>query len=162
MSTKIEKTLEFDFIKIRAIIDTPEALQLLISKYPEIEVDILSFKENPGCECGRRVHKFMDEKYSIEEDKIFIDVLMNSENVKKKYDGIVKVYEQHEKNKAKNGESPNAQIPSNMTDYRGRVLKIGKTEEDWSKLWTQIIDERAAYRAFSVVEQEDHLKVYFL
>lgn len=162
MNTNETKIPQFDFRKIRAIIDTPDALQTLISKYPEIEVDILSFKENPGCECGRRVHLFLDEKYSIDEDKVFIDSIMSQPDTKARYEGIVRAYENFEKSKVDKGEAPAGQIPPNMVDLRGRVMQIGKTDEDWSNLWNQIIDTRGAYKSFSVLEKEDHLKVYFL
>jgi hypothetical protein len=143
-----EKTI--NFTTIRALIEIPEIFDSLKRKYPEIEVDLISWKDNPNCTCGQRVNNFFIEKYSIEEDKIFLDHLMNSEQVKLKTEEITK-------------EQIHSQIPPSMTDYRGRVFTVGLKEEDWLNFWnTRVVEDRAAYRSFSVVNNGNELKVYFL
>jgi|LauGreDrversion2_6_1035139.scaffolds.fasta_scaffold01159_1 hypothetical protein len=143
-----EKTI--DFTTIRALIEIPDIFDSLKNKYPEIEVDLLSWKDNPDCTCGQRVNNFFTEKYSIEEDKNFLDELINREEVKSKTEQITK-------DQIQNG------IPPNMTDYRGRVFTVGIKEEDWLDFWNnKVVQDRAAYRSFSIINNGNELKVYFL
>ena len=139
-----------NFTTVRALVEISANFDLLKNKYPEIEVDLISWKENPNCECGQRVHKFFIEKYSIEEDKIFLDNLINNEELKQKIEEITR-------------SQIHDQIPPNMTDYRGRVFTVGTKEEDWLDFWNnRVVQDRAAYRSFSVINHANELKVYFL
>ena len=42
-----------NFTTVRALVEISANFDLLKNKYPEIEVDLISWKENPNCECGQ-------------------------------------------------------------------------------------------------------------
>jgi beta-xylosidase len=136
-----------DFSKLRALIEVDDTFNILKEKYKEIEVDLLSWRENPTCSCGKRVHEFFNKTCEDQNEMDFLNNMFELDKVKEKIE--------IEKQKA-------SQLPPNMTDYRGKVFTVGKTDEDWWNFWQKIIQDKAAYRTFSLLEKEDYLKIYFL
>jgi len=47
------------FLTLRAAVETPETFDILKEKYKNIEIDLLSWRDNPTCECGQRVSDFL-------------------------------------------------------------------------------------------------------
>jgi hypothetical protein len=147
----------FEPINVRALIETDKTFDILKDKYKEIELDLVSWRENPTCECGNRVMKFFEELFQNEDAKNFINELSKDEGVENKKKQILEKFSQRKK-----VIDPNGPPPPDFTDYRGKVLVVGKNDEDWANLWNKIVEEKAVFRNFSIVETPEYLKVYFL
>jgi len=147
----------FEPINIRALIETDKTFDILKDKYKEIELDLVSWRENPTCECGNRVMKFFEGLFQNEDSKNFINELSKDEGVENKKKQILEKFSQRRK-----VVDPNGPPPPDFTDYRGKVLVVGKNDEDWANLWAKIVEEKAVFRNFSIVETPEYLKVYFL
>jgi hypothetical protein len=132
-----------DFGKLRALIEVDDTFNVLKEKYKEIEIDLLSWRDNPTCSCGKRVHEFFNKTSEDQNEMDFLNKMFELDKVKEKIE-------------------MQKQIPPNMTDYRGKVFTVGKTDEDWWNFWQKIIKDKAAFRSFSLLEKEDYLKIYFL
>jgi len=150
-------TKEINFLNLRAAIELDETFNILKEKYKDIEVDLLSWRENPSCSCGQRVHEYFNKVYNTE-DANFLDEMFKNEKVQEKIKEITKPRQVRRELSTPNS----GQIPQEMTDYRGKIFVVGKTDEDWANFWKKIIEDRAAYRSFSVSEKEEYIKVYFL
>ena len=148
----------FPLINLRVAIDTPETFDILKEKYKDIEIDLLSWRDNATCECGQRVSAFFNKIYTQNEDAIFLDELFKNEKIQEK----IKEINKNPPRRVIDGASNPAQLPPEMTDYRGKVFVVGTTDEDWANFWQKIMIDKAAYRSFSVIAKEDYLRVYFL
>jgi hypothetical protein len=148
---------QIDFLSLRASIETDEIFETLKQKYTEIEVDLLSWRNNPSCACGKRVFDFFSKIYQEDEGQAkFLDSLFQEEKVKEKARELT----QAKRKVVTQQDIP--QVPPEMTDYRGKIFTVGKSEEDWSNFWKKINEDRAAYRTFSLIDAGEYLKVYFL
>jgi hypothetical protein len=148
---------EINFLKLRAAIETEETFNTLKEKYKDIEIDLLSWRDNPSCSCGQRVHEFFNKIYNQNDDSVFLDELFKNEKIQEKIKEISKP-----RRRIVDGSSSPSQLPPEMTDYRGKVFVVGKSDEDWANFWQKIISDKAAYRSFSLLEKEEYIKVYFL
>lgn len=147
----------FDPLSVRALIEMDRTFDILKEKYKELELDLVSWRENPTCECGGRVMKYFEGLFQNEESKRFIDGLLEDKEIENKKKQILEKL-----SKTRKVVDPNGPPPSDFTDYRGKVLVVGKNEEDWANLWKKIIEEKGVFRNFSIVENPEYLKVYFL
>ena len=66
----------------RVLIENEKTFNLLKSKYKEILADLISAKDKPSCSCNNRIISFLEEKYKNQEDKKFIDSLIEDDSVK--------------------------------------------------------------------------------
>lgn len=147
----------FEVIQVRSLIETDKIFEILKEKYKELELDLISWRENPNCECGNRIMIFFEGLFQNEESKKFIDELLADKDVENKKKEILEKFSPRRR-----VVDPNGPPPPDFTDYRGKVLVVGKSEEDWANLWKKIIEEKGIFRTFSIVESPEYLKVYFL
>jgi len=113
----------------------------LKSDFPDILADLVTFRTNPNCSCRGRVVKFFTTK------------LEESPGVLNKY--------------IKDPNSLNTELQKIKTqridnNYSGRILTVSKGDEAWKTFAQEITSGGKYFRAFSVVENGDSLKVYFL
>jgi hypothetical protein len=126
------------------------------NKYPELEVDLLSSRENPNCECKQRVVNYLTIKLNIKEDEAFLRSLIESDNAKKlkaqtdeNWKFIIEQEEHKQQNTSVEFSSP------------GKIYKVEKNDEAWLEFVTKI-KASLIFQAFSVVDKETHLEVYFV
>jgi len=132
------------------ISNLPYALSFLIkddntfvrlqTDFPDILADLISFKNNPSCSCRGRVIKFFGEKLqqnaTILNEYIYDPVGLQNEIVL-------------------------AEQARQLNSYSGKIITIPKNEEAWKNLSTDINNGKI-FRAFSVLEKDNELVVYFL
>jgi hypothetical protein len=125
-------------------------------KYPELEIDLLSSRDNPNCECKQRVINYLTTKLNVKEDEFFLTNLINSDNAKKLREEINEnwkfIIEQ---------ETFKQQNVSLEFSSPGKIYKVEKSDEAWLEFITKI---RASlqFQSFSVVDKETYLEVYFI
>lgn len=112
----------------------------LKTDFPEILADLTTFKNNPNCSCRGRVTKF------------FTDKLQQESTLLNKY-----IYNEQELTIELN----KAELLKQQNNYSGKIVIIPKSDEAWKAL-SQDINQGRMFRAFSVVERENELVVYFL
>jgi hypothetical protein len=125
-------------------------------KYPELGVDLLSSRENPNCECKQRVINYLTIKLNIKEDEAFLTRLIDSDNIKKLREEVNEnwkfIIEQ---------ETHKQQNMSLEFSTPGKIYKVEKNDEAWLEFVTKI-KASLMFQAFSVVDKETHLEVYFV
>ena len=113
----------------------------LKTDFPDILADLVTFRTNPNCSCRGRVVKFFTTK--LEESP-----------------GLLNKY-------IKEPVSMNAELQKIKTqridnNYSGKVLTVAKGDEAWKAFAQEMVSGGKYFRAFSIVEDGDSLKVYFL
>lgn len=108
--------------------------------FPEILADLVTFKNNPNCTCRAKVFKFFNEKFEKDQN-LMNKYIKNPDNLKQELSKIA--------------------ISRQANSYSGKVMVIPKGEESW-KNFSAEINKGKVFRAFSVVEREGELAVYFL
>ena len=139
------------------LVKNEKIFEALKNKYPEILADLTSAKFNPTCSCRSRVSAFLNKKYT-EDDKDFIDFLLNMEEIKEskeKMDSIIK-----EKEAKLEQENQQNNDPKDVgVTHIYQVPKGPKAWEDFNKF----VNERGIpFRSFSILEKPDYLEIYFL
>ena len=108
--------------------------------FPDILADLVTFKSNPNCSCRAKVFKFFNEKF--EKDSNFINkYIKDSDSLQQELSKIV--------------------VSRQANNYSGKIMVIPKGEDSWKNLSNEI-SKGKVFRAFSVVEREGELAVYFL
>lgn len=130
----------------RAMIEMDIFFDILKTKYPEILDDMLSWKTNYNCGCGKRFVDFLNQKYINNEDKIFLDSILSNQDFKKKKDEITQ----------KNLEAYNKRL------FHGKIIKVDKTEQSWENLSQELARLNPIYRAVFVLDRGENLEVRFL
>ena len=125
-------------------------------KYPELEIDLLSSRDNPNCECKQRVINYLTTRLNVKEDENFLNSLIGSDNAKKlreEINGNWKFIIEEETDKKQN--------VSLEFSSPGKIYKVEKSDEAWLEFVTKI---RASlqFQNFSVVDKETYLEVYFI
>lgn len=132
----------------RILLEVDDSFNLLKNKYNEISDDLSSSRENPSCECGKRVINFLNEKYiADDESKKFIEELFDINEVKVLVSGLEEErvnYENEEKN------------------VLTQVYKVGLKSEDWRNFYDLVNEKNINFKNFSVLQKDDHLEVRFL
>jgi hypothetical protein len=121
------------------LIKDDSVFEQLKADFPAILADLVTFKNNPNCTCRGRVIKFFTEQ--LEQNK---DVL---EKYVKDPAGLQAEINQLVSQRAAN-------------NYSGRVFEVQKGDEAWLTFSQSLAGK--AFRAFSVVERENSVAVYFL
>lgn len=108
--------------------------------FPAILADLVTFKSNPNCSCRGRVMKFFNELLEKEPEAL---------NKYVKDPAALTV------------ELNNIKTQRQQNNYSGRIMTVQKGEEAWKSFATDMNNGKF-FRAFSVVERENELVVYFL
>jgi hypothetical protein len=136
----IDKNYEFlSKIFLELLTNEPDFKPLFQALAPEIYADIESASTNPNCSCRGRVENYVNT--NREKCSIFINGL--SENIKSKIDlnDITSKY--------------------SFVIYSGTIKRTKISE--WRNFYDQMMQERASYRAFSIVKVDDEtVDVFFL
>jgi hypothetical protein len=135
---KIDKNNLANIISI--ILQNKDAFEELKKDFPEILADLTTFRENPNCSCRGRVTKYFNEKIVAGNESIFDK------------------YVDHRLDLIKDINSVNSLHSEKILS--GKIIKIGKNEEDWNNLWR--VTSGKVFRSFSTIEKEDAIHVYFL
>ena len=107
--------------------------------FPDQLADLVSWKENPNCQCGQRLLKFFNELLNVYPSAL--DKYVLDEN--KFNSALVKQIESQRNNL-----------------LAGKIIEVDKGEAAWHKLFESL--EGKQFMAFSAVEREDKVVVYFL
>jgi hypothetical protein len=106
---------------------------------PEIYADIESYSKNPNCSCRAKVEAHINNNRAPSVN--FINNFINNNNLTLDLKDIENKYK--------------------ITNYSGKVEKIKISE--WSAFRDKTINEKAAYRAFSVANiDSEYVNVFFL
>ena len=107
--------------------------------FPDQLADLVSWKENPNCQCGQRLLKFFNELLQVHPSAL--DKYVLDEN---KFNSalVQQVADQQERLMA------------------GKIVEVDKGADAWHKLFQSL--EGKQFMAFSAVEREDKVVVYFL
>lgn len=125
-------------------------------KYPELEIDLLSSKDNPNCECKNRVITYLTVKLNIKDDEIFLRNLIEN----KRLDEQRKIADQNWEFIIGENEIKTTQYSAEYA-VADKIYRVNKSDESWKDFVTKI---RASliFQSFSVVDKGDYLEVYFL
>lgn len=116
--------------------------KILVDKYPvELYADIESMQKGAtNCSCKTRV-----EEFCYNNREALLPVLEAFIKIKSpEFDDFVE----------------NINSMYNVTIYSGTIKEIHESE--WSDMFTKMTEERAQFKAFSVIKNGDRLTVYFL
>jgi len=139
---------------LRLFLNEFTLFNILIDKYPEIKEDLYSARENPKCECMKRVISFLNEKIKNTEDLNFIESLINKNDpniikIKSQIDDtILKQKEEHKKFLERRTASMN-------------IYKIKKDDQSW-KDFHQFVEKNVLYKNCFLLEKEDYFEIRFL
>ncbi|NBP01164.1 MAG: hypothetical protein EBU90_13705 [Proteobacteria bacterium] len=124
--------------------------------YPELEIDLISSKENPSCECKNRVINYLTIKLNIEKDRKIIEELIEDPSTKELRQTIDKDWEFMLGEEAIRTEQYSYEFSA-----ADRIYKVEKSDQAWKEFLVKI---RASliFQSFSVVDKETHLEVYFI
>lgn len=125
-------------------------------KYPELEIDLVSSKENPNCECKNRVINYLTIKLNISDDKVFLESLIEDQRLKTLRTTA-----------DKNWEFMIGEEAIRTTQYSAeyavadKIYRVDKNDQAWKDF---VIKIRASliFQSFSVVDKGDYIEVYFL
>ena len=138
------------------IIQNEDVFNEVKNKYPELEIDLSSSKENPNCQCKNKVIEYLTVKLNLKDDESFLKNLINAEkfnqirnDIDKNWEFIIEQRNDQEKNKSFEFSTP------------GKIYKVEKNDQAWLNFVTKI---RASlmFQSFSVLDKETHLEVYFI
>lgn len=121
------------------LINNDNVFERFKSDFPEILADLITFKSNPNCSCRGRVIKY------------FSDQLTLSPEILEQY-----IYDQN----ALSQHLEQIQAQRLLNTYSGKILVIPKGEQAWADFQLSLTGK--LFRAFSVVERENSVAVYFL
>lgn len=113
----------------------------LKTDFPDTLADLVTFKSNPNCSCRGRVIKFFTTK--LEETP-----------------GLLNKYIKDPV--SLNGELQKIKTQRVDNNYSGKMVTIAKGEEAWKTFSQELVSGGKYFRAFSIVEEGESLKVYFL
>jgi hypothetical protein len=125
---------------INTILQNKDAFEEIKTDFPEILADLTTFRENPNCSCRGRVTKFFNDKIVEGNESIFDKYVDNRPDLIKDINSASSLHSE--------------KILS------GKIIKVGKSEEDWASLWKATTGK--VFRSFAVLEKEDAIHVYFL
>lgn len=126
----------------------------LKNKYPELEIDLLSSRENPNCQCKNRVIEYLTVKLNLKEDESFIRKLIDQErDLKLRIDENWKFIIAEEEKKQGH--------VSMEFSTPGKVYTVEKNETAWADFVNKIRSS-LSFQSFSVVDKDTHLEVYFI
>jgi hypothetical protein len=81
-----------DYLKyLFYFVEDSDANKELAQKYPEIELDLVSSKENPNCSCRGRVWDYFVNKFTEEKektDKFFENLYLNHSIIKLRIESL--------------------------------------------------------------------------
>lgn len=125
-------------------------------KYPELEIDLLSSRDNPNCECKQRVINYLTTRLNIKEDETFLKGLIDSDNAKKLREEINENWKFIIEEETFKKQNVSLEFAS-----PGKIYKVEKSDEAWLEFVTKI-RSNLQFQNFSVVDKETHLEVYFI
>jgi hypothetical protein len=125
-------------------------------KYPELEIDLLSSRDNPNCECKQRVINYLTTRLNIKEDETFLKSLIDSDNAKKLREEINENWRFIIEEETFKKQNISLEFSS-----PGKIYKVEKSDEAWLEFVTKIRSS-LQFQNFSVVDKETHLEVYFI
>lgn len=125
-------------------------------KYPELEIDLLSSRDNPNCECKQRVTNYLTTRLNIKEDETFLKGLIDSDNAKKLREEINENWKFIIEEETFKKQNVSLEFSS-----PGKIYKVEKSDEAWLEFVTKIRSS-LQFQNFSVVDKETHLEVYFI
>jgi len=132
----------------RILIDNDASFNILKESFTEISEDLLSSKENPSCECNRRVFDFLYKRYnSDKKSKKIIDNLFELKEINE----IVTELEKQR-----------IQLEKDAIEKITKIYKVGKSQKYWSDFYKTIEEKNINFRSFSILEKDDHLEIRFL
>lgn len=129
------------------LIKDDKSFDLLKEKYPELEIDLVSARDNQNCSCFMRVKAFLEVKYFI--DKIFLDEIFFAEHLKEKY------HQYDQEIEAKRYEQ-------NIKSENFKKIHIIKNDQKSWEEFQQFVKLNVKFQSFSVTQDGDNLKIYFL
>ena len=116
-----------------------EIWEKIKADFPDQLADLVSWKENPNCQCGQRLYQFFNNLLGVHVtalDKYVVDV-----------------------NKF-NSEIVNQQKIEQQNLLAGQIIVIEKGEHAFQELFRSL--EGKQFAMFSAVEREDTVAFYFL
>lgn len=132
----------------RVLIDNDSAFNILKESFPQILEDLTSAKDNPSCECNKRVFEFLFKEYQEnKKSKKIIDNLFKSKEINE----IITELEKHR-----------VQFEKDTIEKITKIYKVGKSEKDWADFYKMVEEKQIFFRSFSVLEKNDYLEVRFL
>lgn len=138
--------MNISYFQAKAMISIDSICDILKLKYPETLEDMISWKSNEGCECGKRFLDFLNKKYLNEEDKIFLDSILKNTDLINKTTEIIKTRAEDQKRR----------------NYSGKIFKMDKSPESWEELSTTLRNSGAIFKSFFITDLGDLLEVRFL
>lgn len=132
----------------RVLIENDSSFNALKESFPKILEDLISAKDNPSCECNKRVFEYLFKEYQEnKKSKKVIDNLFKLKEI----DEIITELEKHR-----------AQFEKDTVEKITKIYKIGKSEKDWAEFYKTVEEKQIYFRSFSVLEKDDHLEIRFL
>ena len=113
----------------------------LKADFPDTLADLVTFRTNPNCSCRGRVVKYFTTKLEQTPD-------------------VLNKYIKDQTSLADELQKIKTQRMDN--NYSGRVLTVAKNDEAWKVFAQEMTSGGKYFRAFSVVQDGESLKVYFL
>ena len=138
--------MDINYFQARAMVEIDSISDILKLKYPEISEDMISWKSNRACACGKRFLDFLNKKYSEQDNKVFLESILGNAEVINKTAEIQKT--QTEANQKRL--------------FSGKIIKIDKTPESWEELSSTLEKNRAIFKSFFITDLGDLLEVRFL
>lgn len=136
------------------LVRNEKIFEALKNKYPEILADLTSSKFNPSCTCRGRVGTFLNKKYE-EGDKDFLDFLLSLDDIKEEKSKIDEAIKKRE-------EDRKVKVETQLENATTHIYQVPKGPKGWEDFNKFVNEKGIIFRAFSVVEKDNYLEVYFL
>jgi len=131
----------------KVFIKDQETFEELIKKYPELEMDLISARQNDNCSCHFKIKAFLEIKYFL--DKFYLDNLFFKENLFQEYSK----YDQELENKKQEQFIKNENFK--------KIHTINNNQKSWEE-FQEFVKNNIIFKSFSVLQDGENLRIYFL
>jgi len=131
----------------KVFIKDQEIFEELIKKYPELEMDLISARQNDNCSCHFKIKAFLEIKYFL--DKFYLDNLFFKENLFQEYSK----YDQELENKKQEQFIKNENFK--------KIHTINNNQKSWEE-FQEFVKNNIIFKSFSVLQDGENLRIYFL
>jgi len=131
----------------KVFIKNEEVFNQLIKKYPELEIDLISARQNDNCSCHFKVRAFLEIKYFL--DKFYLDDLFFKENL------FIEYARYDQELEAKKQE----QVIKNQNFKKIHI--INNDQKSWEE-FQEFVKNNITFKSFSIIQDGENLRIYFL
>ena len=128
-----------DYLKyIFYFVEDPEANKELVQKYKDLEMDLISAKDNPNCSCRGKVWEYFINKFNTQKEetnKFLIELYQKHPLIKVRIDAF-----------------------ENNINFIRKIHVIDNSQEAWNNFQDKL--SSIDYKNISVIEKNKKIKIF--